>query len=336
MSDTAATSSTVPSNSSNPSSNATEQARIRKQRREAKIRAGSTARLNKITGLNSEKQVSDSPLQKTTCSPSLPDSELIDNSNHANKYEESSTYSRNNTYSSTGSTPLNSSAVNEEALREMMRKLHSMSNVAHSDSIDNSLFNTTTQSSIPCLGDNAEVPSIPDDPMIKIMQQLMGGTLQSGEDVITPKVPGLNDILEKPTTVSPTDIIWRVVHAFWAISFGIYIAMITQYNGTEIERERSFLAFDNVDDNLLLFATSPQNFFYLFITIEAILLGTRYFLGREDTKPAGILGMLIGALPEPIRGYLELGFRYMNIWSSVSRDALLCLFVLGAFAWWRN
>ncbi|RKF63071.1 hypothetical protein OnM2_028035 [Erysiphe neolycopersici] len=337
MSDTAATLKTPPSDSPNPSSsNATEQARIRKQRREAKIRAGSTARLNKITGLNNEKKVSDSPLQKITSTPSHLDSEVVDTAKHDIKHEESSADSRNDTYSSPGPTSLDSSTVNEEALREMMRRLNSMSNIAHNDSIDNNFLNPTIQNRIPYLGNNAEIPSIPDDPMIKIMQQLMGETLHSGESVTMPKVPGLNNNLEKPTTVSPYDFIWRFAHAFWAVSLGIYIAMITQYTGTEIERERSFLGFDNVDDNLLLFATSPKNFFYLFITIEAILLGTRYFLDREDTKPGGILGMLIGALQEPIRGYLQLGLRYMNIWSSVSRDALICLFVLGAFAWWRN
>lgn len=336
MSDTAATSNTATSDSPNPPSNAAEQARIRKQRREAKIRAGSTARLNKITGLNNEKQVSDTPLQKTTSTQSLLEPEVINISNHTNKHEELGANSRKEIYSTSGTIPLNPSVLNDEALREMMLRLNSMSNVVNNDSIDNDLFNTTSQSRIPYLDDSAEVPSTPNNPMIKIMQQLMGETLLSGESENMPKVPGLNDTLEKPTTVSSYNFIWRIIHALWAIFLGIYIAKITQYNGTEIERERSFLGFDNVDDNLLLFATSPKNFFYLFITIEAILLGTQYFLDREDSKPAGILGMLIGALQEPMKGYLQLGFRYMNIWSSVSQDALICLFVLGAFAWWRN
>ncbi|KHJ34569.1 hypothetical protein EV44_g4900 [Erysiphe necator] len=338
MSDTPAATKVTPTDTPNISSNAAEQARIRKERREAKIRAGSTARLNKITGLNKEQQDSQ---------------EINDSKKNINQNEVKSIYTKNEILSSSIPVPLNNSktTLNEDALREIMRQFNSMKNVLPNDYIDNNnpfnITNTTTtttnttntttsQSEMPYLANNAEFPLMTDDPMMKIMQQLMGPTLQNGKEINIPSVPISTDNQEKLTIISPYAYIWRVLHTLWAITFGFSIAISSQFTGTEIDRERSFLGFENLDPELLPFTSSPQNYFYLFITIEAILIGTRYILDREDTKPVGILGMLLDALQEPIRGYLLLGLRYINIWKSVSRDAMICIFILGAFAWWRN
>jgi hypothetical protein len=47
------------------------------------------------------------------------------------------------------------------------------------------------------------------------------------------------------------------------------------------------------------------------------------------------MGMIIGLLPEPHKGYLGIISRYRRIWTTVGAEAFVYVFVLGVCAWLR-
>ena len=51
---------------------------------------------------------------------------------------------------------------------------------------------------------------------------------------------------------------------------------------------------------------------------------------------SGLLGMAASVLPQPYAGYIKLVGRYTTIFSTVAKDALVILFVLGMVAWWNG
>jgi hypothetical protein len=169
-----------------------------------------------------------------------------------------------------------------------------------------------------------------DDPMMKVLQQMMGGTLHEGPG----GMPGLPGMPGQPTaSADPSAYLWRIVHAIFALSLGLYIAFTTPFTGTRLERETSALGY-TPSSNVL--TPSSVHFFYLFATAEIILQTSRFYLEKGRAAQSGWMGMVMGFLPEPWKRYLALVARYSRIWTTVSGDAMVCIFVLGVCAWLRG
>lgn len=150
-----------------------------------------------------------------------------------------------------------------------------------------------------------------------------------------PSFPGMPPMSGQPAaaTGDPYAYVWRIVHTVFALGLGLYIAFRTSFTGTKLERERSALGYGSAGEVL-----NPASvyFFWVFATVEVLLQSSRFFLEKGRIQQGGILGMITGFLPDPYKGYLIWFSRYSRIWTTVSADAMVCVFVLGACAWWRG
>lgn len=174
----------------------------------------------------------------------------------------------------------------------------------------------------------------PDDPMMAMLQQMMGGVPGAGPGTNgMPAFPGMPGQVDVP---EPYAYVWRVVHAVFALGLGLYIAFATPFTGTRAAREasgRSFVGGEGVVDGLSL---ASVHFFWIFATAEVLLQTSRFFVEKGRVQQGAVMGMISGFLPEPYKGYLALVSRYSRIWTTVSADAMALVFVLGACAWWRS
>jgi hypothetical protein len=173
-----------------------------------------------------------------------------------------------------------------------------------------------------------------DDPMMKMLQQMMSGQPGEGPGGMPSfpgmpgmGLPGMGGEVAQP---DPYAYLWRLVHAIFALSLGFWIALTTSFSGTKLAREMS--ALENTAGGGRWHESSIR-FFYIFATAEVILQTSRFFVEKGRVQQGGIVGMVMGFLPEPWKGYLELVMRYSRIWTTVSADAMVCMFVLGAASW---
>ncbi|KUI58042.1 Sad1-interacting factor 1 [Cytospora mali] len=78
-------------------------------------------------------------------------------------------------------------------------------------------------------------------------------------------------------------------------------------------------------------------FFWTFGTAETVLLTSRFLLDGRRGAPPGILGTLLGFLPEGVmKSMVGTGMKYSRIFSTVRSDILVCVFVLGICSWVRG
>ncbi|KID91512.1 GET complex, subunit GET2 [Metarhizium guizhouense ARSEF 977] len=305
---------------------ASEQARLRRERREAKIKAGGAARLSKINGMAGrivhakpaadDDQATPAAADKPT-SPSKPqthgDPDEVDISQHF--------YTPQNTArpAPASSSPGPEAAISEAQLRQMMLGFDRPSNP------------NTPGSSTP-----SSMPNMDDDPLMKMMTQMMS---QAGASPFPgmPPMPGQQAPQAAAAASAPSayHTTWRVIHALIALSLGLYLTLFTTFAGTKTERDAAALAHVQHtpadDDN----EHHKRIFFWIFATSEAVLLTTRVFLDRGRAPPPGILWTIVGYLPEPIRGYVSVCLKYGQIFTTVRTDILTCMFVLGACSWLR-
>ncbi|KAF2154234.1 hypothetical protein K461DRAFT_267281 [Myriangium duriaei CBS 260.36] len=181
------------------------------------------------------------------------------------------------------------------------------------------------------------------DPMMQMMQQMLAG--MPGGDPSNPNapnggMPGLPPFMqsmmsgqqkaaqEAAQPVSDTAYVWRIVHAVFALSLAVYVAMTTTFNGTKLARNRP------VDPE----EAAGPNIFYIFATVETVLQSSRYFLEKGQLQGAGWLATIAnsGMVPEPWVSYIRVAGRYMTIWTTVVGDAMTVVFVLGVIAWWKG
>ncbi|ESZ90218.1 hypothetical protein SBOR_9404 [Sclerotinia borealis F-4128] len=300
------------------------QARIRKEKREAKIRNGGGARLDKIIGLGGGLPREEVPLSSSSSAALSPrdhaDPDEVDISNHY--YEPQS---RAPLPGSQSNRPAQQQ-INDDQLRQMMLGMDT-----------GSLGGTPDQNpfaAFPGMGASGEEGGA-NDPMMQMLQQMMGGMGgPPGEGQAgMPSFPGMPGMgmpgQAQAAAVDPYAYIWRIVHAAFALSLGLYIALTTSFTGTKYAREASGLSNNGL-------SADSVHFFYIFATAEVALLTSRFYLEKGNAMPAGVIGMVMGFLPEPWKGYLGMVMRYGRIWGTVSGDAMVCVFVLGACAWWRG
>lgn len=340
------------SEANTPSSNAAEQARIRKERREAKIRAGGSARLNKITGLGGGVQRGTDALylsphrsrrrndrtdfenlepQPQAAATEHADPAEVDISQHY--YEPPRSTRSSNLPKNATPTPSPQEQMNDNALRQMMLGF---------DPSGTPPPGQNPFAGFPGMGGGTPGLGMPgmegmgagaDDPMMKMLQQMMMGGMPgegAGGAPAFPGMPGQTPTPAADAAADPSAYLWRVVHAVFALGLGLYIAFTTSFTGSRLERESPYTR-----ENGQLSAASVH-FFWIFATAEVLLQTSRYFMEKGRIQPGGIMGMVMGFLPEPWKGYLGLVGRYSRIWMTVSADAMTCVFVLGACAWLRG
>lgn len=167
------------------------------------------------------------------------------------------------------------------------------------------------------------------DPLAALMTQFLPGAGAQGSSPfpMPPGPPGTSPFGQVPATAQPApSSIWRILHALFALSLGLYVALTTPFAGTLAEREATPAP------------APPQNlnFFYIFASAEAILLTTRFMIDGGKYVPSGLLGAVLGFLPAQTAGYVRVVLRYGQIFATVRSDLLVCVFVLGVAGLWRS
>lgn len=317
-----------------------ERARLRKERREAKIKAGGSARLKMITGMGGRLDAGGllCPGQRALCFAAMADRGPVCGADVPKTAPEAATaptaalasdpdevdisLQADDLAAPTGTTggprvqgpPTGlDPAAAEAELRRMMLQL---------------------DSSGPGLGAASDLG---DDPLGKMLAQMMAGSGAGSPPGSAPAFPGMPGVAPTPPPATPdaSATLLRCLHALLALGLGLYIALLTPFAGTKVDRERASLAaqthrlVEGGDDRKRLF-------FWIFATGEALLLATGFFLDRARPPPAGLLWTLVGHLPEPARGYTTVALRYGQIFKTLRTDILTCIFVLGACTWWRS
>ncbi|KAL6871175.1 hypothetical protein J3F83DRAFT_644516 [Trichoderma novae-zelandiae] len=315
---------------------AAEQARIRKERREAKIKAGGSARLDKITGVGGrvtgDSTPTISPSAPATLSQATSSSELhtdpaeVDISEHFFVPKKTTRKTLDGVFS-----PGPEPSLSEAQLRQMMLGFDGPEQAA-------------PQASPPAgpggaAGGPALPPGMEDDPIMKMMSQMMsGGSIPGfgGADGVPNPFANMN-LPQQQAAVQPPKqssvSLWRLIHALVALGLGFFFVLTTRFSGSRIERERTALAFGEkeLDGEA---ERRKKLFFWTFATAEVLLLSTRFFLDKRSTNASGFVATAISYLPQPYRGYVEVGHRYVQIFSAVRTDILTCIFVLGVVSWW--
>ena len=169
----------------------------------------------------------------------------------------------------------------------------------------------------------------PNDPMMKLLQQMMGGAPGEGPGGM-PSFPGMPG---QAVAADPYAYLWRIIHTVFALGLGLYITYTTPFTGSKIDRETSKMEYLSEGSRL---SSGSVHFFWIFATVEVLLQTSRFFMEKGRVQQGGIMGMVMGFLPEPYKGYLALVGRYSRIWTTVSGDAMVLVFVLGACVWLRG
>lgn len=201
---------------------------------------------------------------------------------------------------------------------------------------------------------------------MKMLQQLMGGGGEDGGGKLPAGLPpGMAAMLGGMMPASASaggrfaqsgeladdeknddGYLWKIVHAIFALGLGIYITAMTTFSGAKSSpSSSSSLSSSSSSSGATTTADVHLNevrgeevrrFFWAFATAELLLQSTRFFFEKGRLSRSGWVGVLIGVLPEPWKGYLALGTRYGGIYTTVVQDAMAVLFVLGCVAWWKG
>lgn len=152
-----------------------------------------------------------------------------------------------------------------------------------------------------------------EDPMLKLLQQLMGGQA----------------VQEQQKQPPSSTYAWRIVHALFAAILALYVGLTSSFDGSKLARENP-QAFD-IEGKAF-----AQRLFYIFATTELVLQSTRFFMERGQIQSSGIMGSLSQFLPEPYSGYIRMAARYSVIYTTIVSDAMVVVFMLGLLAWWNG
>lgn len=193
-------------------------------------------------------------------------------------------------------------------------------------------------------------PDASQDPMMAMLQQMMGGAggipgmpggpgQQGGPpDGLPPGLANMFSAMQGGAAAEPSPNqssawIWKLVHSLFSLALSIYIVLQTPFTGSKLSRDSLH------DDDWTIHRTPTQNFayfFYLFATFEVVMQSSRYFIEKGQLQGSGILSTVAGILPPPYGGYVRTIGRYSVIWSTVVSDAMVVVFVLGATSWWKG
>ncbi|KAI1210611.1 uncharacterized protein F4807DRAFT_422021 [Annulohypoxylon truncatum] len=353
---------------------AASQASLRKKRREAKIKLGGADRLNKITGLGGgiqrdpipqfSPETSTAPEQTTAASPSPAadatsapapeqqqhgDPEEVDISEH---FYKPPTTNRQQTPSDVPDD------ISDAQLRQLLLGRMGGGGMGGTPPPGaNPFMNSHSPSPMPGM------EGMEEDPMMKMLQQMMsgGGMPGGGPGSANPfagtpmegLMGGLGGLgggngMPNPmqqaqqAATNKTANLWRILHAVFALGLGLYVALSTTFTGSLIERQNSTISSSSgsSDGDGQVYTDDIERtrayFFYVFTSVEAILLTSRYFLDKGREPPKGWMWTVSGFLPGGVKAYVQHALRYGQILGTVRSDALVCVFVLGVCSWLRS
>jgi len=171
--------------------------------------------------------------------------------------------------------------------------------------------------------------------MMAMLQQMLGDAPGNGggpaPGAAAPLPPGLADLFsaaqaEDATTApaSDTAALWRIVHAVFALALAAYVAVVGAFGGARDARD------------VEIEGAAPSRLFVVFATGEVLLQSARFFIEKGRLPPSGVLGALSRMVPQPWAGYIRVVGRYSVIYSTLVADAMVVIFVLGVFAWWKG
>ena len=171
-----------------------------------------------------------------------------------------------------------------------------------------------------------------EDPMMALLQQMMGGVSPGGQGGLDASgLPaGFASLLgnqgpPKPTTPPPlTSYIWRIVHAIFALSLGVYILATEPFSGSRLGRTP-----------VVSLGDKQPNMCWIFATVELGLQSARFMLDRGREEP-GMLGTISAFLPPVWKARVRLVGTYSGIWTTLVADAMVVIWVLGVGAWWKG
>ncbi|KAH4907865.1 hypothetical protein HBI80_067420 [Parastagonospora nodorum] len=195
-----------------------------------------------------------------------------------------------------------------------------------------------------------QVPEGSEDPMMAMLQQMMGGGggmpgmpgapgQQGGAPPgLPPHLANMFSAMQggpaaEPSPEQSSAWIWRLVHSLFSLVLAIYIVLQTPFTGSKMARHSLH------DDDWTVQPTPVQSFarfFYLFATFEVVMQSSRFFIEKGQLQGSGMLSTVAGILPPPYGGYVRTVGRYSVIWSTVVSDAMVVVFVLGATSWWKG
>lgn len=172
-----------------------------------------------------------------------------------------------------------------------------------------------------------------EDPMMKMLSQIMGGAAGGPGGAGMPNPFAAMNGQPQPGAAAaavPTDsyaAVWRLLHFSVAMGLGLYIALLTQFTGTKVERERGAFADTTASEEGV--ADLRKYFFWAFATAESVLLTSRFVLDKGRTPPSGMVQMVLGFLPGQWKNLASNVLRYSQIFRTIRSDMLVCVFVLG-------
>lgn len=182
------------------------------------------------------------------------------------------------------------------------------------------------------------------DQMMKLLSQLMSGMPPDfdRDEYASKDVPsGLASMLggagampglggnHQANQGSSYEFVWKIVHAFFALSLGVYITATSNVSFGNMKRDPSGEEYVKASER------NGVNLFFAFATAELMLQSSRMFLERGGSEGmlGGWMSLVAGFLPEPWRGYMRLFARYAKIWATIVEDAMVVVFVVGCIAW---
>lgn len=310
----------TPADSPAGESKAQREARLRRERRNAKLQTGGSERLSKITSLSGRPAAAEAELNRETTPSKAPPSARQNDSTRAFAAEDPDEVDISNMFARGPPNPNGQGA--DDAMRSQQDMLRAMLRAPEPGAGGNASGGAG--------GEDAAV----DDPLMKMMQQMLGGGEggQGGAPGGLP--PGLADLLNGQGTqdaeqspASSSDYIWRIVHVLTSLLIGVYAASNFAFSGSRLER---------IEAGGEQVAAAGTRLFYLFATAEVALQTTRYLVDRGRLPSSGLVATVAGFLPRPYCDYLRTLNRYSIIYTTVSRDVFVLIFVLGAVAWWKS
>jgi hypothetical protein len=181
-----------------------------------------------------------------------------------------------------------------------------------------------------------------EDPMAKMMQQLMGGMQDPNDpNAMGGDLPQMAQMLstmmggggmgQQQQPKNGSAYLWRIVHAISALAIAVYIAFTTTFSGSKLARTGDMF----VQDSNFGLGAKP---FYIFGTAELVLQTSRYFVEKGQLQGGGILATIAnsGFVPEPYAQLIRTVGRYSTIYTTIVSDAMVVVFVLGTVAWWKG
>lgn len=176
----------------------------------------------------------------------------------------------------------------------------------------------------------------PEDPMMKMLSQILGGS-GGGDTQNNPFAAMQQQQQTQPppaTTSTIAAAVWRVLHFLVAASLGLYLALLTRFTGTKVERERGAFAYTTGQQGDDSSGRSEDlyraYFFWAFATAESVLLTSRFFFDQGARGPSGMVATVLGFVPAgPWKSLVVNGLQYVQILGTVRMDLLVCVFMLG-------